>query len=60
MLLSEVANLESVTGFDLAGVWLVYTCEHSQQSGFSSTVEADDDHLAALIDREINRSKYLE
>ena len=59
MLLGEITNLQPVTRNNLTGVWFIEPSQHSKHCGFASTVEADYDDFASLINSKIYRSENL-
>ena len=60
MLLSEVADLESVTGDQLTSVRFLRAREDAEQCGLTCTVESEDHHTRPTIDREIDTGEDLE
>ena len=60
VLLGVVAEPQAVAGHDLAGVGRLDPGQDPQQGGLAGTVQAEDDHLAALVDRQIDAGEDLQ
>ena len=60
MLLRVVADLQAVPRLYGARVGLVDAGQDAQQRGLAGTVEPEDDHPAALVDREVHVGEHLE
>ena len=60
MFLGEVADLETATWFDLAGIGCERAGQHAQQRGLAGTVEPEDDDATALVDRQIDVGEDLQ
>ena len=60
MFLGEVADLESVAGFDLTGVHRLDPGQQAEQRRLAGTVEAQHHHPGASVDGQIHPGKDLE
>ena len=60
MLLGVVAELETVAGYDRAGVGPVDAGQDAQQGGLAGAVQAEDHHPGAPVDGEVDVGEDLE